>query len=257
MNWISELRWYLAVIQIGTFPILLTKLLRSGLYQTYRCFTWFVAFEAIRVPLMWLIPYRSPTYAHVYFATQPILWLLYALVVLELFQLVLQNHPGIASLGRKVLTWALAISASVSGATLMFQLQEKSTESAILFNFALLERLVTTSLLILLLCLIAFLMYFPVPLSRNVRVHALIFATYFTARTVVFGFRTWFGEQVTPVVNLIMLALAVGCIISWTFLLTRAGEVLATRRRPAPETETRLLAQLSAINDTLLRSSKK
>lgn len=257
MHLISEFRWYLAVIQIGAFPILLTKLLRSGLYGTYRCFTWFVAFECIRLPLMWLIPFRSPTYAHVYFATQPILWFLYVLVILELFQLVLRNHAGISSLGKKALTWALVVSAGISGATLLFQLQEKTAESAVLFNFALLERLVTTSLLILLLCLIAFLSYFPVPLTRNVRIHALIFATYFAARAVVFWVRTLFGEQVGPVINLVVLALSVGCIISWTFLLTRAGEALATRQRPAPETETRLLAQLSAINDTLLRSSKK
>lgn len=257
MHLISDLRWYLALIQIGAFPILLTKFLHSGLYGKYRYFAWYLAFESIRMPVMWLIPFRSPTYAHVYFATQPIIWLIYVLVVLELFQLVLRNHAGIASLGKKALTWSLVVSASVSAATLLFQLQEKTRESAVLFNFALLERLMMTSLLILLLCLIAFLSYFPVPLTRNVRVHAMIFATYFAARTAVFWVRTLFGEQVAPALNLVLLALSVGCIIAWMLLLTKSGEALAHRRRMAPDSEARLLAQLTSINETLLRSSKK
>lgn len=257
MQWVAELRWYLTIIQIGAYPLLLIKLFTSGLTGKYQYFCWYIAFESVRVPLMWSLPFRSSTYAHLYFGTQPLIWFFYVVVVLEIFQLVLRNHAGIASLGRKTLKWSLIASGLISGATLLFQLQNKSTESAVLFNFALLERLVMTSLLVLLLCLIAFLSYFPVPLTRNVRVHAMVFATYFAARTVLFWVRTWFGEQAGPALNMVGAALAVGCLFSWILLLSRAGEGVAEQRRPATESEARLLAQLDALNDTLLGSSKK
>ena len=154
---------YLTVLQIGCYLLLLRKLFRSGLSRKYRYFTWYLGFECLRIPIMSVIPTRTNTYAHAYFATQPVIWLLYVLMVFELFQLVLRNHVGIATLSRKALTWALMISALISFSTLLLDLQRRNTDSAMLFNFMLLERLIMTSLLVLVLCLIAFLSYFPGP----------------------------------------------------------------------------------------------
>src|SRR5689334_7156214 len=117
-----QLRLYLTIIQIVSYLLVLTKLFRSGLWRKYRYFSWYIAFESIRLPLMMAIPYRSKLYGNVYLTTQLISWPCFVLVVLELFQLVLRNHAGIATLGRKVLLISLVLSTVISGATLLIEL---------------------------------------------------------------------------------------------------------------------------------------
>ena len=90
----QKLRLYLTIIQIVSYLLVLTNLFRSGLWRKYQYFTWYIAFESLRIPVMLAVPYRSKLYGTVYFATQPISWLFFILVVLELFQLVLRNHAG-------------------------------------------------------------------------------------------------------------------------------------------------------------------
>lgn len=253
---LAEIRVWLTVIQIVGYGLLLTKLFKSGLLKKYRYFSLLIAAEAARLTVMASLPPRTNVYAHVYFATAPIIWVLLVLVVLEFFHLLLKNHIGIATVGKKAVTWALSISVLVALATLVLDLQRTSAEAALLFNFMLLERMVTTSLLVLLLCLIGFASHFPVPVSRNLRVHASIFAVYFTVRTAILFLRMLFGLDVIGVVNACLQLLGIACLISWTALLTPAGEALPARRRPT-ESEERLLAQLEAINESLMRSARK
>ena len=253
----QQLHVSLTILQIGSYLLLLTRLFRSGLRAKYRYFSLYIAFESIRLPLMSSLPYKSKLYAEVFFATQPIVWILFVLVVLELFQLVLQNHAGIESLGRKALKWSLILSALISGSTLLFELQNARPESAILLNFFLLDRLVMSSLFVLLLCLIAFLAYFPVPLIRNIRVHASVFSAYFAARTILMFVVTLFGLETIAMLNVAGKLLAIFCLLSWTFLLTPAGEIPPAVQRPSSDQEARLLAQLNAINESLLKSARK
>jgi hypothetical protein len=253
----SDLRTYLTIVQIGTHLVLFTKLFRAKLLTKYQYFGLFVAFELVRLSAVSFVKLKSTFYAHVYFATQPIVWTLYVLMMLELFQLVLRNHPGIASLGRRALTVSLAASAIVSGSTLLIDLQQANAESAILFNFMLLERLVLTSLLVLVLCLTAFLAYFPVPLTRNARIHACVLAAYFAVKTSTLWIRTVYGLQPTPVLNIIIQLLNISCLIAWTWLLVPADEDSGVPRGPKSGSEERLLAQLEALNETLLGSARK
>lgn len=257
MTWPSTVIQYLSLVQIGSYLLLLRKLFKTGLARKYKYFACYLGFECLRIPIMSAIPLRTNTYAHAYFATQPIVWLLYVLMVFELFQLVLKGHIGIATLSRKALSWALAASGIVSVLTLVLDLQRRTTDSAILFNFMLLERLIMTSLLVLVLCLIVFLSYFPVPLSRNGRVHACIFATFFAVRTALLFIRTWFGLETAAVLNVVAYSLMIGCLIGWIWLLTPEGEAVSQREKPATDSEARLLAQLDALNQTLLRSARK
>lgn len=253
----SDLRTYLTVLQIGTHLLLLTKLFRARLLSKYPYFGLYLCFELLRLATVSFVTLQSKAYAHFYFATQPILWVLLVLMMLELFQIVLRNHTGIASLGRKALSWSLGASALASGLTLLVDLQQSRAESALLYNFMLLERLVMTSLLVLVLCLTAFLSYFPVPLTRNARIHACILAAFFAVKTSTLWVRTIYGLQPTPVLNLVGQMLAISCLIAWTALLVPADKDVGSDGSPKSGSEERLLAQLDALNETLLGSARK
>jgi hypothetical protein len=255
-------RTILTFVQIVLYVLLLSRLFRSNLLKKYRYFSCLMGFEAFRLVLLsYVLRPRTDAYAQGYFTTAPISWILLALVLLELFQLTLKNHVGVASMGRKAVTWALVASAGISLSTLMMDLQYTTAESqfnsALLVNFLLLQRLIMTSLLVLLLCLVGFLAYFPVPLARNVRVHLCVFALYFATRTGLSLVRSVFGPEWAPTITVFSHLLGVACLLAWVALLARTGEVTPLVRHAEPGAEARLVAQLDAINDTLLRSTRK
>ena len=259
---LSQLRTILTFVQIVLYVLLLSKLLRSDLLKKYRYFSLLIGFEAFRLVLLsYVLRPRTDAYAHGYFTTAPIAWLLLALALLELFQVTLKNHIGIASTGRKAVIWALFISTVISLSTLIVDLQymeaESQFNSALLVNFLLLERLIMTSMLVLLLCLVGFLTYFPVPLAGNVRVHLCVFALYFAMRTGLLFVRFLFGTHWAPTITVFSHVLGIGCLLVWTVLLARLGETTPLVRHAEPESEARLLAQLESINETLLRSTRK
>ena len=246
----SDLRTYLTVLQIGAYLLLLTKIFRAKLLRNYRYFGWYLAFEVVRLSAVSFVKLKSTLLVdHNNHQNQ--------LMMLELFQIALRRHHGIASLGRKALTVSLAASAIGSGLTLLIDLQQANAESAVLYNFMLLERLVMTSLLVLVLCLTAFLSYFPVPLTRNVRIHACVLTAYFAVKASTLWIRTIYGLQPTPMLNIVVQVLNITCLLAWTVLLVPAEDDVGTRRGPTTGDEDRLLAQLDALNDTLLGSARK
>jgi hypothetical protein len=118
--------------------------------------------------------------------------------------------------------------------------------------------MILSSLLIFLLLFTAFLAYFPVPVNRNTATHTRIFACYFLLRTVLLIFRNLITGDATYGVNMVLSLLATACLVSWAALLSRSGEEIptSTSYRRDPEQEERLIAQLNAINRTLLTSAK-
>jgi hypothetical protein len=104
---------------------------------------------------------------------------------------------------------------------------------------------------------VGFLAYFPVPLARNVRVHLCVFAVYFAVRTGLSFVRSVFGPEWAPTINVFSHLLGIACLVAWTALLARLGEITPLVRHSHPASDARLLAQLESINDTLLRSTRK
>ena len=254
---LQTLRLLLTVIQIGGYAAVLTKVFRLGLQAKYRSFALYVVWELLRLLATLVIPYRSTFYAYFYLGTQPISWILLVLSILEIFQLVLRAHVGIATLGRKILTGSLIASTVISCLTLFVDLQTVSGMTAVLDTFAMLERLVLTSVLLLVLCLTMMLAYFPVPITPNVRLHTCIFTAYFFVKTLLAWARTIWGVGVLKTTNPIAQITMALCLLAWALWMSRAGEVATSVRRPSSDEEARLLSQLDAINQTLLKSARK
>jgi hypothetical protein len=255
-SYFSDIGNLLTIVQIVCCLLLLRKLLVSKLAGKYRYFSFLIGAEALRMIYMEALPRNSNIYGYSYYATALVFWVLLVLVVLEFFQLLLKDHVGISTAGKKAVSWALILSGVIACATLLFDLQHKSTEAALLYNLTLLERMVTTSLFVLLLCLILFASHFPIPVARNLRFHASILAVYLGLRTAMFFIRLIFGLEMVRTVDLTLHTLSVATLVAWTVLLSADGEVVRARK-PATASEERLLAQLESINESLLRSARK
>src|SRR6476660_9926276 len=97
--------WLLHLILSG---VLAARFFQLKLARTYRFFVAYLLFDTLRSILSWSFSPGSLAYRNIWRITQPIIWLLFVLVVLELCSLVFREYRGIQALGRWAIYGSLA-----------------------------------------------------------------------------------------------------------------------------------------------------
>ena len=245
-----------AVLVLGSMLMVL-MLYRSGLIRRYPIF---FALFIFRIPNgIWplFLETSAPLYQRMWVLTEPIGLAFYVLMVVELYKLVLEKYKGLYTLGRWALYVSLAISVSISAISLLPQIKPSlPQQSKVMFYMLATQRGVDTGLAIFIVLILCFLSLFPVKLSRNVRVHALVFSIFFLSHTFMTLMRSLFGLHLADAVNTVLLGVTAASVVAWLTLLRAAGE--DTGREPAlygQEEESRLLMHLDSLNAALLRAS--
>ena len=244
--------------QLTAFSILFLCLYTSKLLWIYRFFTMYVLFQIGRLILTLVIPYRSNAFGYFFFICEPIVWILSALAILEVYGMVLRNHPGIATWGRWALSGSIGASIVLSLCTLILDYQNAAEKYPILANFLLLSRLVTVSLLLFVLLITFCLLWFPIVLNRNTVVHCCVFAAYFLIKSTAFVVAGLVPGHFMVPINVAVLLLVTVCCAVWIFGLSTKGETIPAKigHYWNPGQEKRLMEQLDAINRTLVHSAK-
>jgi hypothetical protein len=260
---------FFQVVTILGSALTVLNLFTSGLYRRYRIF--FIYF-LLRLPYMTLflvltnlkgLPggpgVQSNLYFYAFFFTEPLLLLAYVLVVLELYSLVLERYKGLYTLGRWAMYGAILISGTISILALLPKIAPSTPEASKgLFYEVGAERGVDLALVIFIILIVWFLSKYPVPLSRNVVVHTVIFAVFFLTDALVLLWRTLLGYHVNNIFNVVSTAISSACAIAWWLMLSAKGEeVRAQTPQLRPDSEERILQQLDVLNATLLKVSRK
>jgi hypothetical protein len=256
---IAVVQPYLQGLTIVAYGVLLLKFCFEKALHHYRCFAFYIAAQFVRSLALAGIKYGTTVYGWVYILTAPVIWVCYILVVKELYTLILSSYKGIATFGRYTLAVALGGAMLISGGILLFDVWNNADRFPVLLAVFATERGIVSSLLLLLMAVTAFLLWFPVPLKRNVIVYSLVYFVYFLSKAAALFIRNTVGPNVIQLVNIAVLGAASVCLISWIFFLNREGEMETVKSRPQwnPEAEQRLLQQLDSINASLLRSARK
>src|SRR5580704_13471429 len=115
----------LALQWVSLLGSLLTaaKLYKSGLHRRYRVF---FAYFIFRVPIAaspLLVNIKSPVYFYIWVFTQPLIWVFYVWVVLELCRLVLERHRGLYTLGKWAMSVGMAFSVTLSVLSVLAKFQ--------------------------------------------------------------------------------------------------------------------------------------
>jgi hypothetical protein len=252
----EQIAWVLGLL-LGL--ALLAAMASRGLLRSYTWFAAFLCLDIVQTLAMLPLDKARDLYAWAYFCTQPLIWLLFVLAVLELYTLALGRHPGIASLSRWVMFGALFVSVLLSGFSLSADLSRPADQFPVLRLFTVVERGVTFSLLIFLLFITGFLLWTPVAVRRNIVTHACLFSVYFLASSFALFVRNFLGLQVVSSVSLALLIISDLCLMLWILLLTRKGErteVVVRRRWHEADVE-RLQSQLDAVNNFLLKPGRR
>jgi hypothetical protein len=124
-------------------------------------------------------------------------------------------------------------------------------------TFMVIDRALVTSMLIFVLMLTGFVVYYPIPINRNLIVYSSGYAVYFIAKAsgllllnINYSWLRQFGLVVVTASTIAMLF--------WLLGLRLAGEekTLIIGHRWNHKNQDELLAQLKAINASLLRSGR-
>jgi hypothetical protein len=256
---IAESTRLLIATSVALHLALLARMWRLGLRPQFTFFFYYLSVETFVLGASFLFTPRSNYYAYVYLVGEPIRWLFSILVLLELYGLVLAKYAGVATLSRKVLLVSLGIAIGISFLTLSADLQFARHRYPVLLYYIVVRRGLTFSLLLFQILITGFLLWFPVPLERNVIRHSLVYFCSFLISSMADFYHNITGSSVTPEVNIVLMGASCVCLAGWFWAFSSPGEIRQPTFRPklAPEEEERLLAQLSAINDAILRGPRK
>jgi len=118
------------------------------------------------------------------------------------------------------------------------------------------ERGVDFSLALFILLILLILSRYPVPLSRNVAVHAVVYSIFFLSDTLGLLLHNVFGLNLLRAINLFLMGISSACVVAWLVLLNAKGEeVQWSTMQFGRGDEERILLQLDSLNKTLLRAS--
>ena len=203
----------------------------------------------------WFFNNSSVLYVRVYMLLEGAWIAVSAFVVLDMYAAVLRGLPGLASVGRSFVRWALLLSAIVSISLLHFE----RLSNRPLVEFLLVERVVTTCLLGLIFLITGFLSYYPVELGRNTIVYTIGYAILFTAHSAGLLLLNSEGSVWVDRLNLLFPLIDCACLTLWAVLLTAEGQKAQVRfgHQWRREDEEKLLRQLESLNASLLRVAKK
>jgi len=254
MNQLPFEQQVLALLQIAALLALCSKLWWSGLYRIYVFFFSFLVLELLQALIPVLVPIQSRLYRDLFVGSDGLIVAFDALVVLELYSIILGDLRGIASVARRYIKVTLALAILISLLPLRIE-KTPNTLTGYLFIF---ERPILSSLVVFVLLICGFLAYYPVPLGRNVIVYLTGYALYFLT-TATMAFINNLGYFWNRQKSNVDMGVAVACQAFWLLALSRQGEKkrVVLGHQWNLDDEQRLLAQLEAINASLLRSGRK
>ena len=243
------------LIVAGT-AILSVRLFATGLRRRYRVFFYYLIFATLQAGVAACLTPGGRAYQKFYVLTEPLQWLFYVLVVLEIYALVLQDYRGLSTVGRWALITAVLVAVLASGMSLMAPSQ--FSQSRVMTFYYVAERAVYFSLLVFLLSIHGLLLQYPITLSRNIIVHSMVFSVYFLGNTVLYLLLSMSGSGYMPVVVSAVPLITLAAIGAWLVRLNPAGETRKLRLRPEwmPGREEVLVSQLNNLNAALLRATR-
>jgi hypothetical protein len=244
----------LLLLEIAVLITLCWRLWRDQLQRIYPYFTVYLVLELIQTLIPVLVPLQTRAYRDLFVISQSLIVAFYALVVLELYSIILRDLAGIARVARRYVRITLILAVVIAVLPLPLE-RNTATMTGYLFAY---ERTVMLSLVVFLLLIVGFLLYYPVPLGRNVIVYMAGYAAFFLTATTVTLIQNlgYFWDRLLGGINM---GVFVACLILWLLLLNKQGEEkrVVVGHKWNPGDDQRVLAQLAAINASLLRSARK
>jgi hypothetical protein len=245
------------LFSIACHGFLLWRLWSQKLAGVYLFLTIFLIGEALQNLALLPFSLNSQNYSWIYITSSPVIWILAYLVVLELYRLILEDYPGIASVGRKAVTWSMGAAIVASIVYAIPDLRTKSGQFSLLPVYFVLERSMVLGLLLFLVLIQLFLVRYKLRLSPNRMVYATGYALYFGIGVAEDVILTSLGVRVAPAIGLWIVVAAGSLLVIGATLLSSKGEVrVQLETTDSSADRARLQQQLSEMNRMLSRAAR-
>jgi len=255
--WMVDPEHGVLLFSIICHVVLLWRLWSQNLARVYPFLSALLGWETLQAIVVIPINPRSNLYGWTFVGTTVCLWVLAYLVVLELYRLILEDYPGIASVGRKAISWCMGFAVVIAVAYAIPDLRSTNGPFPILRIYIILERSTVLAILVFLVLIQLFLLRYRLRLSPNRMVYATGYALYFAIVVAQDVIVTALGIQVVYSFNLWITAIGGLILLAGAALLSRKGEVkVALEATDSSDDRARLQRQLSDINRVLSRAAR-
>jgi len=270
LNQLSAPQYITLVLAVLLIVRLLSLQRRRKVYRVFVILLTFESIESIYAAITYtsLVRYL-PDYRSTWIGGRLVYWVLSFWIVYALLAEMLTTLPGISRFSKWALNSLFVL--SIVGALLTAPaeyaraLQTSAAPSpidrALTMTFVL-ERTFSMAAILALLFILAFIVWFPVKMPRNLAVLSAGFIGYFGAKTGLVLLRDYWPNLTTKEITLLSLTvtyIVIACFASWILLINRRGEVSEVRLGHGWEQseQTRLIGQLDDMNAALLRVARR
>lgn len=246
------------VIVVGT-AALSARLYWYGLNRRYRAFFLYLIFYTLQTAFMMTLDIHGGLYQKVYVITEPVTWVFYVLVVVELYSLVLADYQGLYTFGRWALMIAVVLALTASAISLLLPSHNVTGQSPLMWYYYRAERAIYFSLMVFLLTILFLLLQYPIALRRNIILHSIVYSVYFLCNALFSSLLSTQGKPVLVIIGYFVQGVTIMALGSWLTVLNPQGEKPKFVLRPhwMPGKEEDLVRQLNSLNDLLLRAARK
>jgi hypothetical protein len=272
MKW-SRVAQYVSDV-FGLLLILRLLAIRVRLHSVYGVFCAFLGFDILD-SLVSLAEYvyrdrHLVDYRISWMSFRVIAWILSLWVVYALLDAILQSFPGILRFSKMLLNAIFLLSLVAAVLTIGPEFSAAGVDKftapidRMVVTWYVLDRAISMAAILILLVILAFILWFPVQMPKNLAVFSVGLVVYFGSKTALWLLRTYLShetapdESVTLVTNTINFVLA-ACFAYWIVFLTPQGQTREVRIGHSWSTieQDRLVGQLESMNAALLRGARR
>lgn len=239
--------------------LLLGRIYVLRLQGVYRIFVVYLVAE-IAGPVLY--QFVGIDYTTLFLISRPIYWVLYISMVYALAKAIMSSAPGVYRLSRKVLQWSFGAAAAAGVVTFAFSgvptTWTVSPDFLLLFA-RILERSFALTAFLLLVGVLAFLLWFPVQVPRNLAIFSGGYLVFFAVTVTSLFIGDFVSRNSEKLINAATGLVSLACYVWWLVALSKAGEEQPVRIGHSwkPAEQQKLIGRLGEINDALLASSRR
>jgi hypothetical protein len=240
--------------------------LREARNAVYSIFTAFLAIQLLGALAYFACGrWQQLDYRMVWFTVTAVLAVFSLLLAYSLAKAVLAELPGILRFSRMFLNgvFSLAILIAFSTSKSEYWLtparnfQEHSDQ--LIYVFIVAEKGISLAAVIVLIAILAFILWFPVKMSKNLALFSIGLVVYFASKAAVKLVSIYAPASTGRMLDICLSCSLILCFVYWLVFITAKGRVTDVRLGHGwhKDEQEKLLVQLEALNGALLRSSQQ
>lgn len=249
MNFLNSI---LSPLSIPAYFAVILLLFSRKLWKNYLFFWLYLCLEGVAVLATTLFQADPKIPLYIYLAAQPPVWVLYVLMVVELYRKVFVQFPGIARYGQRVIIVSFLTALLIALISIGGDLGSGWTTSSLFVRSSAVTRTISSAVTLFFVFIAVFLLWMPVPLPLNTIRHSFVSFFYFLLVTSVhFILNRTRNPSAVPLANLALHLITIGSLAAWAILLRPEGEAIPAYSRPPNEKTSAILQRLEALNRSL------